>query len=309
VEAVAATSWLPAAGPYHDWGYRYEDADGKLQWEGAQMRIIEGDYFETMGIPLLGGRTFDAGDGEDAPPVMIISETAAGIAFPDRGALGQQFYSADTVRTIVGVVPDVAYDARGSRKSKVYIPHTEYGDDRNWALVQVVKTHAGLGILPQVRRELDAIDPELVIYRARTMEQVLGRHMESERFALTLMGIFSGVALLLAAIGVYGILSYSVSQRTREFGIRMALGATTGAVRRRVLAQGAALAGGGLIAGLLGTFWLSKLLQSMVFGVSVTDPIIFALVTLCLALVALAAGYVPARRATRVTPMQALREE
>jgi predicted permease len=309
VEAVAATSWLPAAGPYHDWGYRYEDADGELQWEGAQMRIIEGDYFETMGIPLLGGRTFDAGDGEDAPPVMIISETAAGIAFPDRGALGQQFYSADTVRTIVGVVPDVAYDARGSRKSKVYIPHTEYGDDRNWALVQVVKTHAGLGILPQVRRELDAIDPELVIYRARTMEQVLGRHMESERFALTLMGIFSGVALLLAAIGVYGILSYSVSQRTREFGIRMALGATTGAVRRRVLAQGAALAGGGLIAGLLGTFWLSKLLQSMVFGVSVTDPIIFALVTLCLALVALAAGYVPARRATRVTPMQALREE
>jgi putative ABC transport system permease protein len=173
----------------------------------------------------------------------------------------------------------------------------------------VVKTSAGLGVLPQIRRELDAIDPELVIYRARTMDQVLGRHMESEKFALTLMGIFSGVALLLAAIGVYGILSYSVSQRTREFGIRMALGATTGAVRRRVLGQGAILAGFGLLTGLLGAFWLSKLLQSMVFGVSVTDPVIFALVTLILALVALAAGYVPARRATRVTPMQALREE
>lgn len=309
VAGVAATSWLPAAGPYHDWGFRYEDADGELQWEGSQMRIIEGDYFETMGIPLLAGRTFDAGDGEDAPPVMIISETAAGIAFPDGGALGQQFYSADTVRTIVGIVPDVAYDARGSRKSKIYIPHTEYGDDRNWALIQVVKTRAGLEILPQVRAELDAIDPELVIYRARTMEQVLGRHMESERFALTLMGIFGGVALLLAAIGVYGILSYSVSQRTREFGIRMALGATTSAVRRRVLAQGATLAGIGLLAGLLGAFWLSRLLRSMVFGVSVTDPMIFGLVTACLALVALAAGYVPARRATRVTPMQALREE
>ncbi len=273
------------------------------------MRIIEGDYFETMGIPLRAGRTFNAGDGEDSPPVMVISETAAGIAFPDRDAVGQQFYSADTVRTVVGVVPDVAFDARGSRKSKIYIPHTEYGDDRNWALVQVVKTNAGLGLLPQIRRELDAIDPELVIYRARTMEQVLGRHMESERFALTLMGIFSGVALLLAAIGVYGILSYSVSQRTREFGIRMALGATTGAVRRRVLAQGAMLAGLGLVTGLLGAFWLSKLLQSMVFGVSVTDPAIFGLVTLILALVALAAGYVPARRATKVTPMQALREE
>ena len=138
--ACAATSWLPAAGPYHDWGFRYADADGELQWEGAQMRIIEGDYFETMGIPLLAGRTFNAGDDEDAPPVMVISETAARIAFPDRDAVGQGFYSADTVRTVVGVVPDVAYDARGSRKSKVYIPHTEFGDDRNWALVQVVKT-------------------------------------------------------------------------------------------------------------------------------------------------------------------------
>jgi putative ABC transport system permease protein len=309
VEAVAATSWLPAAGPYHDWGYRYEDADGELQWEGAQMRIIEGDYFETMGIPLLTGRTFNAGDGEDSPPLMIISETAARIASPDRDPIGQQFYSADTVRTVVGVVPDVAYDARGSRKSKVYIPHTEYGDDRNWALVQVVKTKSGLGVLPQIRRQLDAIDPELVIYRARTMERVLGRHMESERFALNLMGIFAGVALLLAAIGVYGILSYSVSQRTREFGIRMALGASTGAVRRRVLVQGATLAGIGLLTGLVGAFWLSWLMQSLVFGVSVTDPVIFGLVTLCLALVAMAAGYVPARRATRVTPMQALREE
>ena len=309
VEAVAATSWLPAAGPYHDWGYRYEDADGELQWEGAQMRIIEGDYFETMGIPLLAGRTFNAGDGEDSPPVMIISETAARIASPDTDPIGQQFYSADTVRMVVGVVPDVAYDARGSRKSKVYIPHTEYGDDRNWALVQAVKTKSGLGVLPQIRRELDAIDPELVIYRARTMERVLGRHMESERFALTLMGIFAGVALLLAAIGVYGILSYSVSQRTREFGIRMALGATTGAVRRRVLVQGATLAGIGLLTGLVGAFWLSQLMKSLVFGVSVTDPVIFGLVTLCLALVAMAAGYVPARRATRVTPMQALREE
>ena len=149
-------------------------------------------------------------------------------------------------------------------------------------------------------------DPETIVLLA---QQVLGRHMESEKFALTLMGIFSGVALLLAAIGVYGILSYSVSQRIREFGIRTALGATTGAVRRRVLAQGAILAGLGLLTGLLGAFWLSKLLQSMVFGVSVTDPAIFALVTVILALVALAAGYVPARRATKVTPMQALREE
>ena len=179
VESVAATSWLPAAGPYHDWGFRYETADGAQDWEGAQMRIIEGDYFETMGIPLRAGRTFNVGDGEDLPPVMVISETAAEIAFPGRDAIGQQFFSADADRTVIGVVPDVAFDARGSRKSKIYIPHTEFGDDRNWALVQVVKTSAGLGVLPQIRQELDAIDPELVIYRARTMNQVLGRHMQS----------------------------------------------------------------------------------------------------------------------------------
>jgi putative ABC transport system permease protein len=309
VESVAAASWLPASGPYHDWGYRYEDGDGELQWEGAQMRIIEGDYFRTLGIPMLAGRAFNSGDGEDAPPVMIISETAAGIAFRGEDPIGREFYSADTLRAIVGVVPDVAYDARGSRKSKIYIPHTEFGDDRNWALIQVVKTKAGADILPQARRELDAIDPELVIYRARSMEQVVGRHMAGDRFALTLMGVFAGVALLLAAIGVYGILSYSVSQRTHEFGIRMALGATTGAVRRRVLVQGAVLAGVGLVAGLLGAYWLSQLLRGLVFGVSVTDPAIFAFVALCLAVVAMVAGYLPARRATRVTPMQALREE
>jgi putative ABC transport system permease protein len=309
VEAVAAASWLPASGPYHDWGYRYEDADGEQQWEGAQMRIIEGDYFRAMGIPLLAGRTFDSGDGDDSPPVMIISETVARIALPDRDPIGERFYSADAERTVVGVVPDVAYDARGSRKSKVYIPHTEYGDDRNWALIQVVKTEAGLAILPQVRAELDAIDPELVVYRARTMEQVVGRHLARDQFALALMAIFAGVAMLLAAIGVYGILSYSVSQRTHEFGIRMALGATTATVRRRVMAQGAAVSAIGLGVGLLGAYWLSRLLRSLVFGVSVTDPAIFGAVALCLAVVAMAAGYLPARRATKITPMQALREE
>ena len=239
----------------------------------------------------------------------IISETAARIAFPDRDPIGGRFFSADTVRTVVGVVPDVAFDAWGRRKSKIYIPHAEYGDDRNWALIQVVKTESGAGILSQVRRELDALDPELVIYRTRSMQEVIGRHTARDRFALTLMGIFAGVALALAAIGVYGILSYTVSQRTHEFGIRMALGATAATVGRRVMTQGAVLAGFGLGAGFLGAYWLSRLLRSLLFGVSVTDPLVFAVVPLCLMVVALSAGYAPARRATRITPTQALREE
>jgi putative ABC transport system permease protein len=309
VVSVGASSWLPAAGHYHEWGFRYETADGELDWEGAQMRIVEGDYFRTMGIPLLSGRTFDAGDNEDAPPVMIINESTAKIAFRDANPIGGRFYSADTVRTVVGLVPDVAWTARGDRVAKIYLPHAEFGDDRNWALIQVVKTAGGVEILGGVRRVLDAMDPQLVIYRARFMEDVVGRHIAQDRFAPTLMGVFAAVALMLAAIGVYGVLSYSVSQRTHEFGIRMALGATVGAVRRLVLTRGLALAVAGLGLGLLGAYWLSQLLQGLLFGVSVKDPQIFAAVTVCLAFVALAAGYVPARRATRITPMQALREE
>lgn len=309
VVSVGASSWLPAAGHYHEWGFQYETADGEWEWEGAQMRIIEGDYFRTMGIPILRGRAFDAGDDEDAPPVMIISQSAADIAFEDADPIGRRLFSPGELRTVVGVVPDVAWTARGDRMPKIYIPHAEFGDDRNWALIQVVKTQPGATILGAVRRELDAMDPQLVIYRARPMEAVVGRHIAQDRFALTLMSVFAAVALALAAIGVYGVLSYSVSQRTHEFGIRMALGASTRTVRRLVLARGAVVAGAGLGLGLLGAYWLSRLMQALLFGVEATDPQIFGVVTLFLGLVALGAGYLPARRATRISPMQALREE
>jgi predicted permease len=309
VEDIAATSWLPVSGPYHEWGFRYTDEDGEPRWKGAQMRIVEGDYFRTLGVPLLAGRAFTAADDEDSPPVMIISESTARIAFPERDPVGQRFFSAGEERTVIGVVADVAFDARGSRGPKIYIPHAEFGDDRNWALTQVIRTRTGPALLPRVRLELDALDPELVIYRARTMDQVIGRRVEGDRFALTLMGLFAGVAMVLAAIGIYGILSYSVSQRRHEFGIRMALGATSASLLRRVMRQGAILTSVGLGIGILGAFWLSRLLRSMVFGVQVTDPVIFAGVTVTLGVVAVAAGYFPALRATRVTPMRALREE
>ncbi|MFB3110454.1 MAG: FtsX-like permease family protein, partial [Gemmatimonadales bacterium] len=192
----------------------------------------------------------------------------------------------------------------------VYMPHTEYGDDRNWALIQVVSATANPGsLLPLVRNELTAIDRDLVVYHPHPMTTVMGRQVARDRFALTLMGIFSLVALTLAAIGIYGVLSYSVNQRTQEIGIRMALGARTAQVRRIVVGQGLVLAAIGVAVGMGGAFAATRLLDSMVFGVSVRDPLIFAVVPLTLGLVAALAGYLPARRATRVDPMQALRNE
>ena len=163
--------------------------------------------------------------------------------------------------------------------------------------------------MPIARRELAAIDPDLVLHNASKMIDVMGREIAQERFALMLMAIFAAVALTLAAIGMYGVLAYSVSQRTQEIGIRMALGARSTQVRGIVVGQGIAVAAVGIGVGLVGAFALSQLLQSLVFGVSVTDPTIFATVTGSLGIVALLAAYLPARRATRVDPMEALRNE
>jgi putative ABC transport system permease protein len=310
VEAVGATSWLPVSGRYHSWGFRWENAAGETEGISAQNRVVEGDYFEAIGISLLQGRTFTRSDDMDAPAVTIISKSAADRAFPDGDAIGRQVGAVGEVRTVVGVVSDVAVDHRGGFQPTTYAPHTEFGDDRNWALIQVVRTRGeASGLLNAVRNQLAAIDQDLVVYHPRTMDVIMGRQVARDRFALTLMGIFAAVALTLAAIGIYGVLSYSVSQRTQEIGIRMALGARAVEVRRIVVGQGLTLAVLGIVVGVGGAFALSRLLDSMVFGVSVRDPLIFTTVPITLGAVAALAGYLPARRATRVDPMEALRSE
>lgn len=310
VRTVGATSWLPVTGRYHSWGMRWRNAEEEIEGMSVQNRIIEGDYFAAIGIDLLQGRTFTSADVRDAPPVAIISKMAADRAFPDGGAIGRPIVAAGKPRTVVGIVSDVAVDHRGTFQPTVYIPHTEYGDDRNWALIQVVSATANpSSLLPLVRSELTAIDRDLVVYHPRTMAAIMGRQVARDRFALTLMGVFAAVALTLAAIGIYGVLSYSVSQRTQEIGIRMALGARPAQVRGIVVGQGLVLAAIGIAAGIGGAFGLTRLLDSMVFGVSVRDPFIFVVVPVTLGLVAVLAGYLPARRATKVNPMEALRSE
>jgi putative ABC transport system permease protein len=311
VRAVGAVSKLPVSDVYNSWTFSYLSASGEVMRHAgyADFRIIEGDFFEALNIELLAGRRFGPNDRPDAPQVAIVNQSLARRYFEGRDPLGQRI-AADRVWTIVGVVADVAHDGRGSVTNKVYLPHTQFGDDRNWALTQVVSTTIPRSdLLAIARQELAAIDPQLVIHNARSMREVAGSAIAQERFAFTLLGIFAAVALSLAAVGIYGVMAYNVGRRTREFGIRLALGASPLAVRRSVFRQGSAIVGIGIAGGLLGAFLLSRLLRSLLFGVGATDPLTFVLVPLALAMVALAAGYLPARRATRVDPVQVLRQE
>ena len=242
--------------------------------------------------------------------MALLNRAAAEFSFADGNAIGEQISINGAPWTVVGVVEDVAHDHRGSFARKVYLPHSQYGNNRNWALTQVVRTESPRPDLWDLARvELAAIDPDLILHNPEPMATVMAREIARDRFALTLMGVFAAVALALAAIGVYGVLSYLVSQRTSEIGIRMALGARASQVRAMVLGQAALWAGIGIAIGLAGAFGLSRLLDSMVFGVSVTDPVIFGSVALGLGIIAIVAGYAPARRATRVDPMHALRNE
>ena len=310
VRAVGAISKLPVSGEYHIWGYRYDTPSGRSDFTSIQVRVVEGDYYDALGINLLHGRFFERGDRADGLPVAILNQSAAEHAFSDSDAVGQQIYLNRISWTVVGVIADVAHDHRGSFARKLYLPHTQYGDDRNWALTQVVATDGQRDdLVPVARRELAAIDPDLVVHNASKMVDVMGREIAQERFAFMLMGIFATVALTLAAIGMYGVLAYSVSQRTQEIGIRMALGARSTQVRGIVVGQGLTVAAVGIGVGLVGALALSRLLQSLVFGVSVTDPTIIATVAGSLGTVALLAAYLPARRATRVDPMETLRNE
>jgi putative ABC transport system permease protein len=309
VQAAGATSWLPGNGNYHWWGVGYTDPDGELQWAGAQVRIIEGDFLDAVGIHLVEGRTFNSGDREGAGYVALVSEALAKEAWADRDPIGAEFSFGGSERfRVIGVVSDVAYDTRGGTMGGVYLSHLQYAADRNWAMTYTVRTGAPR-FFDSARRELAGIDPALVLYRPRALDAVLGGHRARDRFTFLLMTVFAAVALSLACIGVYGVLAWSVNRRAQEFGIRLALGARTAQVRTMVVRHAVLVAGAGLAIGLVAAFALSRFLRSMVFGVSVRDPVVFTGVAILLGAVTLAAGFIPALRASRVDPSDALRRE
>ena len=305
VRAVGAISRVPATGDFHLWGTRIPGTSG---WPvQPQQRVIEGRYFEAMGIPIVRGRAFGPEDQAAGERRVVVSESVANVLFPNADPLGRQMEVIGTTVTIIGVVPDVAVDVRGRRHAVVYHSHTQFADNRNWSLTQVIATDGpSPGLVDAVRRELHALDAQLVLHQPQPLAEIIGRGQARERFSLQLIGAFAALAVVIAAIGLYGVLAYSVTSRRREIGIRMALGAPASSVRRHFASAGGKLTIAGLAAGALAALIATRALQSLVFEISVTDPFVFAGAAAILAVVGGGAAWIPARNATRVDPLDVL---
>ena len=260
-----------------------------------------------VGIPLVDGRLFDEHDDVSAPQRVIVSRSVAERLFPGVRAVGQSVRAGGRTKEIIGVVADVALDPQGHMAPHVYHAHRQYAGDRNWALSQVVRTTGSLEALQaDARGAIAELDPQLVMYKPMPLDEAIGQGEAQRVFTLRLLTTFAGVALALAALGLFGVLSYSVRLRSREFGIRMALGADRGSIRRMVLREGLVVTALGTGIGLLGAVALSRLMASLVFGVDPLDPSVIAGAAVFMGLVATLAAYLPAYRATSVEPSSVL---
>ena len=281
----------------------------------ATKAVVAGDYFRAIGIPLLRGRRFDAHDSEAAPHVVIVSQSLARHYWPLDEALGKRLkpgFSNDAWCTVVGVVGDTKQYSLGEPSSPaMYLP---YAQAPATFLMQditlVLRAGSGpLALASAARRAVQAVDPDLPVFDIATMNQLVYRSASAPRFNTALLGIFAALALVLAAVGIYGVMSYAVAQRTHEIGVRVALGAKTSNILRQVVRQGMTPAVIGIAAGTVGAWAVTRFLSSLLFGVRPTDPTTFAVVPLLLAAVGVLACLLPARRATKVDPAEALRYE
>lgn len=312
VRAVGAVSRLPVTGEYHSWGYLLRgesEAAGENVWHIANIRVVADRYYDALGTRIIRGRFFNDGDNMDSPPVTIINQSFADRHFPDVDPVGQEIWR-DGWRQVVGVVEDVRIGFRDEMPDKLYIPYNQFAYNRPWVMAHVIAADGNLeGITAAVRDELAAIDANLVMFNVGSMDRVVGGAIARERFAMILMAAFAGIALLLAVVGIYGVLSYTVNQRYHEIGIRIALGAGSKHVRRSIVWEGMLLALTGIVVGVAAATALTHWLGSLVFGIGVTDAATFAGVAVILAIVAWAACFLPAQRATRADPLTVLRSE
>jgi putative ABC transport system permease protein len=293
-------------------------AEGNFPGTGAAIQIglhdVSPDYFRTLAIPIKKGRAFTAEDRAETPKVVIINETAARRLWPGQDPIGRRvaatsFFFADGASAeVVGVAGDVLYGRPGDPQAlDLYYPTFQAG--LRWASLFVRTDGDPAALSPMIRREMKALAPNLPVFDISTLERRAARTFSRERFGAALLSLLAGIALFLASVGIYGLVAETVSSRTREIGVRMALGAAPGDIVRRVLRRGLALAGAGLAAGILAALGLSRLLSSLLFGVGAGDPATYAAVSALLLLVSAAACWIPARRATRVDPVTALRSE
>ena len=282
----------------------------------AGMRMITPDYFTTMRIPLLAGRVFDARDDSNAPEVVVINEQAAKRFWPDENPIGRDVRlgvrMVSGVRSgpkrIIGIVGDVKYGGLDlGAPPEIYLPHAQHPVSD--LTIAVRSERDPLAIVPAARAVLTSLDPELPLADIMPMTDLVGRSIAERRFTMLLLASFAGVAVALAAIGVYGLLAYVVTQRTAEIGVRLAMGAAPADVVRLFVREGATLTIVGVAFGLLAALAGTRLLTTLLFGVTATDAATFTTVATVLALVALVASYVPARRAAHVDPMAALRAD
>jgi predicted permease len=277
-------------------------------WPEPSIRRVDAGYLATLRVPLVAGRPFEESDVAASMPVVLINEAANRRFFSGGHALGQRIRLWGAERTIVGVVGNERlYGLAQATPPAVYLPTTQGPSSGGSLLVRVNRDPAALA--PMIRSIVRDLDPALPLFGLEPLRQTLTNSLGQRRFTMIVLGVFAAVALLLAVVGVHGVLSYTVSQRTREIGIRMALGADLGDVRALIVTQGARLAGWGLALGLVGALAVTRVLATLLYAVHASDPATFAGVALALGGVALLASYLPARRATQVSPMAALRTE
>jgi predicted permease len=313
IQHVSFASALPLASEWQI-GFLVEGG-GEREWYTAYGSWVSNGFFEAMGISLKRGRVFTDDDRADTTPVVVINETMARRFWPGQDAIGKRirwggWNPPEGWLTIAGVVADVKFSSlEDETPPTIYMPVFQIPRIRRDAIFIARSTSDPAGLAAAFRREIAAVDAGLPVYDVRTMNQVLAESIAQRRFTMGLLAIFASAALSLAALGLYGVLSYAVTQRTREIGIRMALGARRLDALRLVVGQGMKMAMIGALAGLLASLALTRLMKGLLFGVSASDPLTFAAVALLLTLVALLACWVPARRASKVDPIVALRYE
>lgn len=315
VQSTGMIHHLPLAG--YAW-YANIDLEGRVRAPNeaplrSGWRVIEGDYFKAMGIPLVRGRAFSAADTRAATPVVIVNEAFARAAWPGDDPIGKRFAAGNATRgsaavTVVGVVGDVRHVSLDARpEPELYRPHAQ---TPMGAVTLVLRTSSDPLVLAGLARQaVNAIDADVPISDVRSMEQVMSASVARPRLIMSLLLVFAGVGVILGAVGVYGVIAYAVGERRREIGVRIALGAEPGRVAGAVLVQGVRYAAVGVAIGVVGSFAVTRVMRTLVFGVSATDPLTFVGLSVFLVGVAALASYLPARQAARTDPMVALRAD
>jgi putative ABC transport system permease protein len=292
-----------------------QPSPGDMKLPFALFRVVSPDYFRAMGIPLRRGRFFDSRDSTDSQPAVLINRRFADQYWPGQDAIGKRLKvgpvdSPNEWLTVIGVVGDVRQTGLYEQKLEFYVPYAQ--ERRSFMAPRdlVVRTKSDPALIAgAVRGAVWTVDKDQPVSNVRTLDQVFSAAISQERFQALMLGLFATLALILACIGLYGVISYSVVQRTHEIGLRMALGAQPVDVLRLVIRQGMTLTLAGLVVGIVAGTFATRVLSDMLFGVAPRDPLTFAGVPVLLLVVAFLACYIPARRATRIDPLTALRSE